>query len=342
MIFFIIFRERYTKAHLDDNQFMELINFQSNCFWNEPDKRQSQKLYVALCLFISAASDFAVGLDLNNSGKLNWSTTASYYSILHSARLIIFLAIGDYPAKKGGHTYISNFFAGKPKSDKSPDKSYFGDWLEDFTHQQIRRNTNDKFTLESICNYYAYSLKLPNTDILFSSIGKILNNAKDLRNNSNYDALLMAHEWHHVQITDDFTNLSKSMSDGAKLCLEIASSCLVNYIIYEPVIESNRDKIKYLAKNYIVQRLYPAIDERIQDKSIIYVLKESTKKIENLQVNIKNCQNIVNELNEFENSFSMDRFSHKKSLMDRFKSNVENLRENVRSAINNVKSCSTL
>ncbi|MEB3219764.1 MAG: hypothetical protein VKN72_26495 [Nostocales cyanobacterium 94392] len=314
---------------------MLFSQFESNKFWYEPNnnERIAHRLYVALCLYISAASDFAVGLDLKNSGKLNWSTTASYYSILHSARLIIFLAIGDYPSKNG-HKSISNLFAGKPNPDRA-DKYYVGDWLEKFAN--IRFSNVDKFTLDALCHYYEACLQLHHSGILFGSIGKILENAKNLRNNSNYDALLMAHEWHHEQVSDDFVSLSKSMSNGAKLCLEIAGNCFEKYVIYDPIIDDNREKIKYLVKNYIFKRLYPVIEQRIQDKFILGILKESTKKFKDLQVQLEISTNVENELNEFETSFSISRFFNKKSLMDTFKDEAKKLGDNVQLTTNELR-----
>jgi hypothetical protein len=124
----------------------------SNIFWNETDERRLQKLYVALCLFISAASDFAVGIDLKNSGKLNWSTTASYYSIFHSARLIIFLALGNYPKSHN----ISQLFAQNPISSVKLDALEF--------------NVHTVALTTAISHYYKDLLNLPNSEFLFNSI----------------------------------------------------------------------------------------------------------------------------------------------------------------------------
>ncbi|AFY41061.1 hypothetical protein [Nostoc sp. PCC 7107] len=164
-------------------------------------------------------------------------------------------------------------------------------------------------------------------------MNEILSNAKKLRNNSNYDALLMAHEWHHINVTNDFVKLSNSMSNGAKLCLKIASNCFENYIIYDAEIRQNREKIKYLVKNYIVRRLYPSISERIQDKNVLNTVISCTQRLENISNEFEINTDIENQLNEFEKSFLISNFSQKKNLMDNFNTDVQTLAVKVKLAL---------
>jgi hypothetical protein len=154
-----------------------------------------------------------------------------------------------------------------------------------------------------------------------------------MRNNSNYDALLIAHEWHHIKVTNDFVKLSNSMSDGAKLCLKIAINCFENYIEYDTEIRQTREKIKYLVEKYIVQRLYPSIAERIQDKNVLYTVRLCTQRLENISKEFENYIDIENQLDEFENSFLIFKFSQKKNLMDAFNTDVQALAVKFKSAL---------
>ncbi|MEA5516143.1 hypothetical protein [Nodularia sp. UHCC 0506] len=311
---------------------MDFSQFQSNQFWYQSDERQAQKLYVALCLYISAASDFAVGIDLKNNDKLNWSTTASYYSILHSARLIIFLAVGDYP-QQNGHEDIRNLFRGQNRSGNT--NLFSGNWLKKLARNAgFQSSPEDKFTLAQLCSYYKDCLQFPNSDRLFPTIGKILKDAKTLRNNSNYDALLMAHEWHHKQVEDDFIKLSNSMSDGAKLCLKISTQCFKSYISYASEIDLRREETKYLVKHYIAGRLYPSISQRIEDQSILNTVKECTRKLDDLQYDMENIKDSNNKLDEFEKSFLRDNFGEKQKLMHDFNRDVNNLKQDIKSVSN--------
>lgn len=100
----------------------------------------------------------------------------------------------------------------------------------------------------------------------------------------------MAHEWHHKQVEDDFVKLSNSMSDGAKLCLKISTQCFKSYISYASEIDLNREKTKYLVKNYIAGRLYPSISQRIEDQSILNTVKECTRELDDLQDHTENIR----------------------------------------------------
>lgn len=308
---------------------MDFSQFKSNKFWCESDERQAQKLYVALCLYISAASDFAVGIDLKNHSKLNWSTTASYYSIFHSARLIIFLAVGDYP-QKNGHQDIKDVFTGIDNANL-----FSGNWLKKSARNAgFQSSREDEFTLAQLCSYYKDCLQFPNSDRLFPTIGKILKNAKTLRNNSNYDTLLMAHEWHHKQVEDDFIKLSNSMSDGAKLCLKISTQCFKSYISYASEIDLRREETKYLVKHYIDGRLYPSISQRIEDQSILNTVKECTRELYDLQYDMENIKDSNKKLDEFEKSFFRDNFGEKDELMTEFKGKVNDLEQKIKSVSN--------
>jgi hypothetical protein len=112
------------------------------------------------------------------------------------------------------------------------------------------KNTNNnqpaKLALNDLYDYYNQNLKLPNSSDYFEIIKRILENAKTLRNNSNYDALLMAHEYHHQQVTKDFVDLSQIMSEGAEVCLKIAAICFQFYVEHDQYIEEKRNYFKYL------------------------------------------------------------------------------------------------
>lgn len=315
-----------------DVQVMELSNFQSNRFWNRNDKTTAQKLYIALCLYTSAASDFAVGFDLKESGKLNWSTTASYYSLFHSARLIIFLALGDYPK---GHKDIQLLFTSE--ASESNNRAFSCSWLKtmkkDPSISDFDSEQSEKFTFNQIITYYKNILKFTDSYLLFNSMGKILNNAKDLRNDSNYEALLIAHEYDHQKVSKYFLDLSNAMSDGSKLSLKIAAKCFEHYANNEPSFESKRDIYKFFIQEYITVRLYSSIITRTGDKSIPEV-KKCTKVLENLIAqnhHFTDIENVDHQLNKLNNLVSFREFDPKQKLMEKFKKEIDKLKINIES-----------
>lgn len=64
--------------------------------------RAEQRLYVAFCELASSLLDYAAGADTlegvkASPARLNWAATSLYYSIVHTARLLVFVPYGDFP-----------------------------------------------------------------------------------------------------------------------------------------------------------------------------------------------------------------------------------------------------
>jgi hypothetical protein len=303
-------------------------NFKTNRYWAQNPERIAQKFYVTLCLYISAVSDFGVGLDLKDDGKLNWSTTASYYSIVHSARMIIFAAIGDYPQS---HADISRLFAGRSQRGVQPN------WLENFKRNfsQGINGQQVKFTLDELSRYYREVLSLENSNEIFLSIGNILKNAKDLRNDSNYEALLIAHEYHHVKVTRCFEDLSRSISEGAELCLRYATKCLQSYVEKDETLQDNRHAFKYFIERYVEDRVYSPIRDRIRKPFILERVKECVKPLEKIfsgQQYKPEFQEVVKQYSLLKNQVSMEMFGEKTDLMGGFERKINDLKRNIDSA----------
>jgi hypothetical protein len=66
-------------------------------YWQENQERTLQMSDVALCLLMAAIQDAVLGEVNRRFRNLNWSATISYYSLVHSGRLVVFSALGDYP-----------------------------------------------------------------------------------------------------------------------------------------------------------------------------------------------------------------------------------------------------
>jgi hypothetical protein len=87
-----------------------------NEYWREGRERQGQYLYVGFCEFASGVLDYCEGAELlhdstSRSTRRNWAATILYYSLVHTARFIIFATTGDFP--KGHAGLIRCFERGK-------------------------------------------------------------------------------------------------------------------------------------------------------------------------------------------------------------------------------------
>ncbi len=322
-------------------------NFSSNQYWAQStEKTQSpekiaQKFYVTLCLFISAASDFAVGLDLRDDNKLNWSVTASYYSIVHSTRMIVFSAVGDYPTR---HATISDLFSGMSRRGApEQQQAVTPDWLNQFDRVGLRHYNHvghrARFTLDELSDYYREELNFHDSDKYFRAIGNILKNAKELRNDSNYESLLIAHEYHHEKITECFKELSQEMSKGAGICLEVAAKCFQSYVENDTTLEKDRQAFKYLTERYIQKRIYDSVRER-NEESILERVKGYVNPLEEIfsgQQQKPEISEVEKRYLQLESWVSLSGFSEKTNMITDFKNKIGTLRENIEMVDKNIR-----
>ncbi|HEY9692444.1 MAG TPA: hypothetical protein V6D15_09575 [Oculatellaceae cyanobacterium] len=294
----------------------------SNIFWNNSHEKQAQKFYIALCLYGSAAYDFTVSIDLRTQQKLNWSITTSYYSIVHSARLIIFDAVGDYPKN---HNNLSKFFVKK--------EEIIVDWLNHFALSQDGTKVEEnKITLPKVVEYYEKILGLEDANKSLESIGKILKNAQDLRNDSNYEALLMAHEVNHISVSKNFQELATTMSDCAKHCLLIATNCFHHYLNQDPDLNKERMIYKYFVHKYMREQFNKIIENKIINWEAIEQVHECTNSLEQLTDDCPS-EDINKKLSHLEDMVSVDLFGSKAALMDKFEQKINTLKDNFKSAV---------
>ncbi len=103
--------------------------------------RQPQRFYVAFCLLMSGLQDWALGQMEKRERNFNWSGTCSYYSLVHIGRLLVFLAVGDFPTSHARlRTLLLAGSIGSTQMLHSPD-GYPFDWLGEFFEgkQQLDR-----------------------------------------------------------------------------------------------------------------------------------------------------------------------------------------------------------
>lgn len=301
-------------------------NFKTNKYWSQSPDKIAQKFYTTLCLYTSAALDFGVGLDLRDRNILNWSVTASYYSILCSVRMIVFTAVGDYLQ---GHSEISKLF-----SSKSPfvnGRKYKTNWLKEFDKDYDKHIDGEraKFSLYELYLYYKDELHLEKHDKDFECIGNILRNARDLRNDSNYEPLLIAHEHEHVEVTDCFKKLSKLMLNGAEICLKYATKCLISYIEndtdFADLFERKND-LKYFIKGHIKNRIYSPVENKIKKHFILEKIKDCVRPLDAISLEY---DKLTGQFFEIIEDVSMQIFSAKREQMRSFNEKIEKLRKNI-------------
>lgn len=158
-----------------------------NEYWEHDDASRDQKFYTAFCMLVSSCSDYAVGADLKLRKNLNWACTVLYYSLVHAARLICFVETGDFPT---GHKELGELFRlGSQRVGNS--------WVKKKLQPVDSR-------VEPITTFYLPGLSQHNRE----HWGQILTKARKLRDDANYEGLLISHEYSHVKVTECFEQLA--------------------------------------------------------------------------------------------------------------------------------------
>lgn len=181
-------------------------------YWDLDDQHRDQKFYTAFCLLGAACNDYAIGIDLAAENKLNWAAAALYYSLMHCGRLACFIAYGDFPYT---HERLHALFEEVEVSGKSwmvAFKPFLGVGSDVAPQRTFRR--------DYLVSCFATSSEL-SSDVQgrLTKWGQMLSSAKKLRENSNYDELLITHAHNHVTVTEAFERLVRAFSLASRTVL---------------------------------------------------------------------------------------------------------------------------
>jgi hypothetical protein len=288
-------------------------------FWNENEYKQDQMLYAAFCLLESGISNFVAGRFLRKCRVFDWATTSFYYSALYSIRLVVFLGYGDFPE---GHRKIGAMFKNGSVKDRAWLLSFLKS-LQGYTpsrhypyfDQNPKNVLFERDLLES-------SLSMNGVDLsalreAFDFFEKIFTEATDLRNDSSYESLLVAHQYSHVKVTqcfedlvDNFEKLSKKAIDHALRIFQefVAAHTRHDYFCAFLMDEKNREGFYYLEsspqnKGYSSEMIEAALD-------LLTTLKK---------MSIKDDK----KAGSFHTNISMQTFDVKRELMQDFDERVK-------------------
>jgi len=271
-------------------------------WWLGSKRKTAQHWYVSFCLLLSAIQDHLTGISLRNNRNLNWSVTANYYSIVHSVRMLFFLYFGDFPTS---HSALRGLGANHRNGHIRLN------WLSQFCSELDEPNIPESV---NILISDAKQVVDPQTRIgpLISSLGK-------LRNDSNYEALLMAHEQQHRYVTELFislADLSKSASDNI---LEVALERYLSSVSHNLWGLWDAGVLKAMSNSYVTDRLFLNLRAKFVDADIHSKLDGINQK---LTVQCDRDNSMDDECDEFERDIRMEQFEGKTSLMRSFNDKI--------------------
>jgi len=111
--------------------------------------------------------------------------------------------------------------------------------------------------------YYRGTLHVPQVSDSLDRFGPLVADAKKLREDGNYEALLIAHERDHFLVPHSLESLCQHLSDLAAMAVDAARDALVAGLRRDPDIENDRNRIQSLAHEFIKGRFERCIGEKL-------------------------------------------------------------------------------
>jgi hypothetical protein len=244
----------------------EMSNWPSYTYWRESDDRVKQFWYVSFCLMMSSTQDRLTGLALRENGNLNWATTAFYYSAVHAGRLLCFICCGDYPT---GHAELANLLAPieAPRMQRQPRRFRF-DWLDKF-QRYVRPDNRSRGAQPPQQDHdvlvAAINATLPMLRAPFNRFAPLLSKFKNLRNDCNYEALLVAHEVNHLTVTEGFKNLVESAEQASRLAVELAIDAYLTNLQGADCFNRNREQFHAAHSKYLHDRFEHSLSRKFHN-----------------------------------------------------------------------------
>lgn len=192
--------------------------------WDGADEERSQRrlgerLYTMACLLFSAMHDRMVSDELAERCP-NWSAICSYYSMVHALRLVWLIIYGGYPT---GHAPMGNVLAER------------GNAAADWHHGDLQRG-RAPISGTALQNAIRHRLQQPELADRLPQVGNVFLKASRLRNDTNYESLLLAHQYYHgpraadgvdrVNVQQEFQNALQAMTKARDAVLDYMTRLL--------------------------------------------------------------------------------------------------------------------
>jgi len=172
-------------------------------------KRLGERVYICACLLWTALHDRRLGQRLLQQHP-NWSAVCNYYSMVHGLRLLWFLIYGSYPT---GHAQLAQGLRGRHGAKAN--------WEMDRLPEGSKR-----LSVVAFQSLLRQEFNAPMLADHVSLLGDMFESARILRNDSNYESLILAHQYFHgaeeadrVHVPDEMARTADVMSKASQLVL---------------------------------------------------------------------------------------------------------------------------
>jgi len=144
-----------------------------------------------------------------------------------------------------------------------------------------------------------------------------------LRTDANYESLLIAHEKHHVLVTESFKRLAKLAKSASSNAVSLEFDTYKLYIRRSPLLENRRPAFKAISNQYLAGRLYVCLEEKVKCSEMSLEKLNSLRR--SLTFRISGSIEHQGQSEQIEREIKMRQFEHKTSLMKGFQEKIENL-----------------
>ena len=285
-----------------------------NQYWVNNDRTRDQQFYTAFCILVSACSDYAVGTTLQRDNRLNWACTALYYSLVHAARLIIFVDTGDFPTSHAdlGTLFIDGELATNRKNT----------WIKSSLGLFAREQG---YQVQAVQHFKLTSI----TEQIRKHMGNNLKRARVLRNDANYEGLLISHEYDHVKVTKSFNHLADTLQLASSIFLPIMIKQFESFLNSSP-----RQEYWYAFLNWKNTSVWSSSTDVAQISQGLYYLMASLKQRQVCHESIFKLHDWLETLRRDPNTNTelayqvldnivMSAFGMKSKLMNEFESEID-------------------
>jgi hypothetical protein len=156
-------------------------------------------------------------------------------------------------------------------------------------------------------------------------LGQGLTALGSLRNYSNYESLLIAHEKHHSPVTELFKRLERKSGLLATEAINFAVTAYLAYLRYHPILDEERQEHIVTSDGYILGRLNHGIREKILDCQ--EAEDELDRLIRELRFQTDNIILRTPAVEEIERRTEMTQFSGKNNLFDSVECKIQVLED---------------
>jgi len=224
---------------------------------SQSEERLGQRVYISSCLLWSALHDRYVGGCLLDKYP-NWSAICNYYSMVHALRLFWFVLYGSYPT---GHAEMGDSFDPNTRHARAR-----ATWCQEGMRGGVRGRGRPAITFAAFKQLLEDELQQPTLAARLGDVGDVFLAAKELRTDSNYESLILAHQYHHIlrdrrNVHLRFMDATEAFRRASTVTITFVCDCLkrafdeeVNWIgrgsrfdgseLYRLMLRYVRDKIK--------------------------------------------------------------------------------------------------